>query len=101
MVYHMSWKYSILQDLYNAVLRGRLSIFIDYFCTMFFFKSYRTVHPREMAVSQGSILSLSLTLFSSLNMNSSVISLDFKSVLQALSKQLQVPFITTIPDILS
>jgi ribonuclease HI len=72
--YDTTWKYGILKDIYNCGLRGRLPVFIRGFLEDRSFRvrlgsTLSDLHPQEMGVPQGSVLSV--TLFS-LKINSIV-----------------------------
>jgi len=63
--YNTTWKYGIMQDLFNAGLRGRLPLFIQdflqnrqFWMRLGYHKSDR--FDQEMGVSQGSIMSVTL-----------------------------------------
>ena len=63
--YDTTWKYGILQDLYQAGLRGRMPLFISYFLENRNFRvrlgsTLSDQYEQEMGVPQSSILSVTL-----------------------------------------
>jgi len=63
--YDTTWKYSILKDLFDMGLNGKVPTFISNFLSERVFKVrvnliYSEIHEQEMGVPQGSIFSVTL-----------------------------------------